>query len=196
MRRALLENRNQKNGRPESRDKAVGNPPAARSRAGNRFSGSLITFLVLFFLWILLSGRFDLFHLSLGLISCGIITLLSRDLLFPERGHGGVFGSWMRFLGYLPWLLYQIFMANLHVLFLTFHPRMLELIDPKIIRFQSTLKKDLSLVTFANSITLTPGTITVYVSVDGNFSVHAIDRKSREGLPGEMEERISRAFGE
>lgn len=73
---------------------------------------------------------------------------------------------------------------------------MMELIDPRIIRFRSKLKGDLSRVTFANSITLTPGTITVYVSLDGDFRVHAIDEKSRVGLPGEMEERIAKAFRE
>ena len=43
---------------------------------------------------------------------------------------------------------------------------------------------DLALVVFADSITLTPGTITVYVSIDGEFSVHAIDERSRRALPG------------
>ncbi len=104
--------------------------------------------------------------------------------------------SWWRFLLYSPWLLYQIFLANLHVLFLTFHPKMLDLIDPQIFRFRSKLRGDLALVTFANSITLTPGTITIYVSVDGDFSVHAIDQQSKQGLPGEMEIRIARAFSE
>jgi len=71
-----------------------------------------------------------------------------------------------------------------------------ELINPKIINFQSKLKSDISLVTFANSITLTPGTITVYVSSEGDFHVHAIDDKSAAGLPGEMEARVAKAFGE
>ncbi len=157
---------------------------------------SIVTFFILFSLWIVLSGRFDLFHLTLGVLSCVIVTLFSRDLLFPEPRARGLLGAWIRFVSYVPWLLYQIFLANLHVLYLSFHPRMMELIDPQIVRFQSKLRKDLSLVTFANSITLTPGTITVYVSLDGDFSVHAIDEKSREGLPGEMEDRIARAFGE
>ena len=73
---------------------------------------------------------------------------------------------------------------------------MMDLIDPRIIKFKSKLQSDLARVTFANSITLTPGTITVYVTMDGDFSVHAIDKKSREGLPGEMEARIAKAFGE
>jgi len=121
---------------------------------------------------------------------------MSKYLLFPEGKTGGLFLSIWRFLKYIPWLIYQIWIANLHVLYLTFHPRMLDLIDPHIMRFQSKLTKDLSLVTFANSITLTPGTITVSVSVDGDFKVHSIDRMSAEALPGEMEERVAKAFGE
>jgi len=155
-----------------------------------------MTFFILFCLWVILSGKFDLFHLSLGVISCLMVTLFSKDLVFPEPGTAGFFGTWIRFIRYIPWLLYQIFMANLRVLYLVFHPRMMDLIDPQIFRFQSRLKGDLSLVTFANSITLTPGTITVYVSIDGTFTVHAIDKQSREGLPGEMERRIAKAFGE
>jgi len=125
-----------------------------------------------------------------------MVTLFSKDLLFPEPSTTGAFRTWIRFTRYIPWLLYQILMANLHVLYLVFHPRMMDLIDPQIIRFQSRLKGDLALLTFANSITLTPGTITVYVSINGVFTVHALDKQSREGLPGEMERRIARTFGE
>lgn len=160
------------------------------------FIAYVIVFLILFSFWILFSGRFDTLHLTLGILSCMIVTFFSGDLLMPELKGKGLLRSWLRFAKYLPWLFYQIMLANLHVLRLVFHPRMMDLIDPHIIRFQSTLKKELSLVTFANSITLTPGTITVYVSVDGDFQVHAIDRKSSEDLPGEMELRIVDAFGE
>lgn len=152
----------------------------------------------MFVFWVLLSGKFDLFHLSLGIISCAIVAHLSSDLLFHNIGISlsGLVVSWVRFIRYIPWLMYQIFLANLHLMYLTFHPRMMELIDPQIIRFRTRLRGELSRVTFANSITLTPGTITVYLSLDGDFRVHAIDKKSREGLPGEMEVRIARAFGE
>jgi len=155
-----------------------------------------ITFFILFCLWVILSGKFDLFHLSLGVISCIMVTFFSKDLIFPEPMTAGSFGTWIRFIRYIPWLLYQIFMANLRVLYLVFHPKMMDLIDPQIFRFQSRLKGDMSLVAFANSITLTPGTITVYVSIDGTFTVHALDKQSREALPGEMERRIAKAFGE
>lgn len=168
---------------------------ASRKRNGFPFT-RLATFLILFSLWLILSGKFDLFHLSLGLISCGLVTYISADLLFPEGLPKRGFRIWMGFLAYLPWLIYQITLANLYVLYLTFHPKMLDILDPRIFKFKSCLKGNLALVTFANSITLTPGTITVTVSKDGDFRVHAIDRKSMEGVPGEMETRIARAFDE
>jgi multicomponent Na+:H+ antiporter subunit E len=177
--------------RPPERGRPLERPPSKK-----RVAPYLLTFLIMFFLWVLLSGKFDRFHLSLGIISCAIVAFFSGDLLFESLNLKGLPGAWLRFILYCPWLLYQIFLANLHVLFLTFHPRMMDLIDPQIFRFRSRLKSDLALVTFANSITLTPGTITVYVSLDGDFSVHAIDQKSKEGLPGEMEIRIARAFRE
>jgi len=155
-----------------------------------------LTFIILFVVWLLLSGKFDLFHISLGIISCALVSFFSSDLLFPSLKLKGLPILWLRFIKYIPWLLYQIFLANIHVLYLTFHPRMMELIDPRIIKFKSRLKSDMSLVTFANSITLTPGTITVNVSIDGDFKVHAIDRASGDPLPGEMEKQIGKTFGE
>jgi multicomponent Na+:H+ antiporter subunit E len=168
--------------------------PAERIR--HPLASYLAIFLLLYALWIVFSGKFDAFHLILGVLSCVIVTVFSGDLLFPEMRARGLIRAWLRFLSYLPWLLYQIFLANMHVLYLVLHPRMMERIDPQIIRFQSTLGKEMALVTLANSITLTPGTITVSVSVEGEFKVHAIDKDSGQSLPGEMEGRIARAFGE
>jgi len=156
----------------------------------------LLTFLIMFGIWVLLSGKFDPFHLSLGLISCAIVSFLSSDLLFPSPKIKGLLRQWVRFVRYVPWLMIEIIKANLHVTYLVFHPRMMELIDPRIIKFRSKLKSDLALVTFANSITLTPGTITVDVSIDGDFKVHAIDKASGDPLPGAMEANIAKAFGE
>jgi multicomponent Na+:H+ antiporter subunit E len=103
---------------------------------------------------------------------------------------------WLRWLTYIPWLLYQIFLANLHVMYLVFHPKMMELIDPQVIEFDTRLKSDYARTTFANSITLTPGTITVNATVLGRFAVHCIDRPSSAALPGDMEKRIVKVFRE
>ena len=162
-----------------------------------RFDASFfLTFVVFFAVWLVFSGRFDGFHLMLGGISCAIVALLSADLLFPSSVNRRLPLFWFRFVGYIPWLLYQIFRANLHVMYLVFHPRMMELIDPHIIEFNSKLTSDISRTTFANSITLTPGTITVNVTALGKFSVHCIDSESGKPLPGEMEARIAKVFGE
>jgi multicomponent Na+:H+ antiporter subunit E len=160
------------------------------------FMSLTLSFFSMAVLWIVLSGRLDFFHLSLGFLSSLIVALFSWDLLYPEGKISVLGGRLLRFTGYVPWLLYQIFLANIHVLYLAFHPNMKELIDPRIIEFKSRLKGDYAMTTFANSITLTPGTITVHVSVMGKFVVHCIDVRSGESLPGEMEARVTRIFGE
>ena len=166
-----------------------------KSRFENWLPFSL-TFILLFPVWLFLSGRFDLFHITLGILSCLLVSYFSWDLLFSSFEAKRLTTIAPRFMLYIPWLLYQVFLANLHVMTVVFHPRMIEKIDPQIIKFRSRLKSDLSITTFANSITLTPGTITVYATDFGNFEVHAIDLKSAESLPGEMETRIAKVFNE
>ena len=155
-----------------------------------------VTFLIFFFLWMIWSGMFDAWHLSLGVISCALVTYMSHDLLFQrEKFQKKDLTEAGRFIKYIPWLIYQIVLANIHVVKLVLNPRMNDLIDPHIIRFKTKLKKDMSLVTFANSITLTPGTITILIR-DGYYFVHAVDMKVAGDLPGEMEERVGHVFME
>jgi multicomponent Na+:H+ antiporter subunit E len=142
------------------------------------------------------SGLFDAWHLSLGVISCIIVTYISHDLLFErEKFQKKDITETIRFIKYIPWLLYQIVLANVHVAKVSLHPRMNDLIDPHIIKFKTKLKRDMSLVTFANSITLTPGTITILIR-DEYYFVHALDMKVAGDLPGEMEERVAHIFME
>jgi len=172
------------------------NQSPAHLKKRNRASAFIVTFLIMAGFWMIFSGKFDLFHLSLGLISCLMVSYFSSDLLFPSGLKTDLLFCWFRFARYIPWLLYQVFLANLHVLRLAFHPRMTDLIDPHIIEFRSHLESDIARTTFANSITLTPGTITVNVSTMGRFTVHCIDISSGDPLPGEMERQISRVFKE
>jgi len=156
----------------------------------------ILTFLIMAFFWVIFSGKFDAFHLSLGFVSCLIVSFLSSDLLFPSELKPTLIICWLRFVGYIPWLLYQILLANIHVFYLSLHPRMMELIDPQIIEFESRLKSDIARTTFANSITLTPGTITVNVTTRGKFAVHCINKQSGQPLPGVMEAKIAKVFKE
>lgn len=156
-----------------------------------------ITFMILFFFWLHLSGKFDIFHLTLGVISCALVSWISGDLLFREkRVRSTTLWQILRFLKYLPWLLYQIILANIHVAYLVLHPKMLTLIDPHIVQFRVKLKTDMGLTTFGNSITLTPGTITVLIH-KGLFYVHAINQKVADDLlTGEMEDRVTQIYEE
>ncbi|MCP3924269.1 MAG: Na+/H+ antiporter subunit E [Desulfobacterales bacterium] len=157
----------------------------------------IATFVIMLTTWFVFSGKFKIPFIVMGVISSLLVAYFSHDLLFPKRTvFKGMSFTWFKFVTYIPWLIYQIVLANLHVLYLVFHPRMNELINPQIIKFKSKLKKDMAQVTFANSITLTPGTITVYLSVYGDYTIHAIDDASCEGLPGEMEKRVGKIFGE
>lgn len=156
---------------------------------------NLYTFLLMFAFWILLSGKFDLFHLTLGVISSGLVAWMSADLLFIERApRGSLVGIW-RFMLYLPWLVKEIVSSTLHVTWLALHPAMKTQIAPRIVTFKTRLKTDLARVALANSITLTPGTITIRIEED-IFTVHALSDKVAAGLPGEMEERIAHIFAE
>lgn len=153
----------------------------------------IATFAVMLVFWVLLSGMFDAFHLTLGVISCLLVAHFSHDLLFYSQDKRGWLRSLVGFIGYLPWLFYQIILANLQVAYVVLHPRMLDLIDPHVVRFKTRLKRPISKVTFAQSITLTPGTITVSIH-DDELSVYALTRSASDSLPGEMEVRVGRAL--
>jgi multicomponent Na+:H+ antiporter subunit E len=155
----------------------------------------IITFIMMLASWIVLSGKFDPLLIILGIVSSFLVSWYFCDLLFPafENGYATIF---FRFIRYMPWLIWEIFKANLHLLKLAFHPNMKELIEPQIITFKTNLRSDIAITTLANSITLTPGTITVTAGRDGVFRVHAIDKASADALPGTMLEKVAKVFGE
>ncbi|SMC41972.1 multisubunit sodium/proton antiporter, MrpE subunit [Desulfocicer vacuolatum DSM 3385] len=153
-------------------------------------------FLILFFFWMIFSGKFDAFHLTLGVLSCSLVAWMAADFLITAPSFATIAKQWIGFSKYIPWLLWQIVLANIHVLRLVLSRDMNSRINPQIIKFRSTIKSQMGLVTFANSITLTPGTITVAATTYGDMAIHAIDNESAAPLPGDMEKRIAKIFGE
>ena len=151
----------------------------------------LAVFLILFAFWLILSGHVDPLHLILGLVCSALVAVFSYDLLLPDRPCPRRWLRAWRFLLFLPWLLYQIVLANLHVVYLVIFPHK---IRPRIVRFKTSLTSDISKVTLGNSITLTPGTITMDID-DGEFYVHALsDKVARDLLSGDMERRVAHVF--
>ncbi len=155
----------------------------------------LISFSLLLLVWVIFSGKFDWFHLTLGVFSAAFVTYFSADMYFTDRKIGIVerLGQLVRFSRYLVWLTYQIFLANLYVLRLALWPNGMSEIDPRIVRIKTYLRSNYARYVLANSITLTPGTITMKIEEDILF-VHAISRKAAESLDGEMERRIAAVF--
>ena len=153
----------------------------------------LAVFLILFAFWLVFSGHFDAVHLALGLACAALVAVFSSELLLPETLSSRTAVTTWRVMRYLPWLLYQIVLANLHIVYLVCRPDQLR---PQIVRFKTGLTSDLAKVVFGNSITLTPGTITMDI-VDDEFTVHAIsDHAARDLRRGEMERRVGHALME
>jgi multicomponent Na+:H+ antiporter subunit E len=154
-------------------------------------------FLAMLASWVVLSGRFDAFHLALGAVSCLIVARLSLGVVTTAFVPSQTFLVVLRHLLYIPWLVWEIVLANFNVLALVLSPRLHQRLDPHLLRFKSRLATEYARTSLAQSITLTPGTITVRLQPDGEFLVHALDRRSGE-LEGlrDMEERVARTFGQ
>jgi multicomponent Na+:H+ antiporter subunit E len=162
-----------------------------RSQGPSNNLRRLAVFVILYAFWLLLSGHYDLFHLSLGLICSLLVAFISHDLLIENISAPKRIRKARRFISYVPWLIYQIVLANLHVAYLVLNPKA---IDPRIVRFKTRLKSQFSMVTLGNSITLTPGTITMDI-IDGEFYVHALSKKVADDLlSGEMERRVAHVY--
>lgn len=145
--------------------------------------------LLLFFFWLLLSGRYEPAYLILGLFSSVAVAWLHTKQSGPPNPTIPLF----RFLIYLPWLLYRIALSNLHTVYLILHPK--QPIAPRIIRYKTKLRNPAALALLANSITLTPGTVTAEL-FDEVVVVHALDEASAKDLcGGELEARIGWIFG-
>lgn len=140
--------------------------------------------------WMIFSGLFDLFHLGLGVISSLFVTFLTGRLLWQRTDIP--LGTRMRQYGglakYIAWLMGQIVLSNWYILQLAFSSK--QRIQPVIVKRRTKLRTDFARYVFAQSITLTPGTVTVKIEGD-ELIVHAINRKAAESMDGSMERRIA-----
>jgi multicomponent Na+:H+ antiporter subunit E len=150
---------------------------------------SLSFLLTLFAFWLLLSGMFTPFLVTAGAGCTLAVFLLARrmDVIDSEGFPAQV--AWRAFISYWPWLLGEIARSAWDVTRRILDPRLP--ISPTLIEFAPTQQTDLGLVIHANSITLTPGTISVEVE-PGRFLVHALTREGAAALvDSEMDRRCS-----
>jgi multicomponent Na+:H+ antiporter subunit E len=154
----------------------------------------LLTAAVMFAFWILMSGEFNVILITSGIVSSLFVAYISHDLLIERTNVKTSITRLVRLYKYLPWLMWQIVLSNIDVVYRTLHPKMP--IDPIIIRFKTDLKSEMGNVILANSITLTPGTVTIDITKDGEFIVHAIAREPAESLlAGDMQRKAKEIEG-
>lgn len=157
-------------------------------------------FIVLFGFWMALAGRTETKFVIYGIITAAVASWLTYDLLLVPNKDGSrryfVFGiSIPRFIVYFFWLMWQLWLANVDVLLATTGTELD--IDPKIIRFRFKVDNPMASVVLANSITLTPGTVTINVTDDGLYEIHALTRGAAAGcLDGAMQKKVAELFGE
>ncbi len=136
------------------------------------------SFFSLAIVWLLLSGYFKTILLILGVISCLFVTYLSIRLKIYSRSNDRLKINLYLPL-YIPWLLIEIIKSNLHVAKIVLSPKIS--IQPQTLTTQPSQKTSTGIAVHANSITLTPGTISVDINDDG-ILVHALSNHTAQGI--------------
>ena len=148
----------------------------------------LLTALVLF--WLALSGHYTPLLLSLGGVSIFLSILLAVRLRIVDR-EGAPYFTVIGVMFYIPWLLKEIFKANVAVIKACVQADLD--INPALVKVKTGCETDLAKTLFANSITLTPGTVTVQVE-QNKLLVHALyEEAAGPDAFTEMDERSRRA---
>ena len=157
--------------------------------AGNIAARAAYLGLFLFVLWFLLSGSFMALLLALGVASViFVVAIAVRMNIVDKETHPIHLNSSAFFYAF--WLTWEIIKANIDVARRILDPRLP--ISPNMLRVKVTQETDLGLVSYANSITLTPGTVTVGVEGD-SILVHALTKEAAEALAeGEMDRRVTK----
>ena len=167
---------------------------------GSSLVHKLSMFVVLFGFWMVLSGRTETKFIVYGFITAAVTTWVTYPLLLVPNKEGSkkyfVFGvSIPKFIMYFFWLMWQLVLANIDVLLATTAQELD--IDPKVVRFYFRADNPMASVVLANSITLTPGTVTINVTDDGLYEIHALTRGAAAGvLDGSMQKKVAALYGE
>ncbi|RMF90027.1 MAG: hypothetical protein D6733_04920 [Methanobacteriota archaeon] len=148
----------------------------------------MVSLAALFLFWILLSSALDPAHIAVGLAAAALVSRFSSDLLIRRDERIPSPKALLPYLSYLGHLAVEIVKANIHVARLVLDPRLP--IAPSIVKFKTGLKGEVAKASLGNSITLTPGTLTIDIKGD-TFYVHALTREAAEEVRAwHMEKRL------
>ncbi len=143
------------------------------------------------FLWVILSGYYTPLLLSLGLLSVLIVAFISSRMNLIIFDQPILQLYFIKFIPYGFWLIIQILKSNVDVCKRILNPALP--INPQLVKVKSTQVSNLAKVIYANSITLTPGTISI--DLDGpEIEVHSLSKEGVVGLKkGIMDKKITDA---
>ena len=145
--------------------------------------------LILISFWLINSGYFEPLLLGFGAISVVIVMAIVWRMKEKDGEFFPLILMSSRLPGYLVWMAGQIIKSNIDVISRIW--RGSKSISPTIVSCKASQKTDVGKVLYANSITMTPGTITLSVN-DDILEVHALTREAAEELgQGEMDRRVS-----
>lgn len=143
-------------------------------------------------LWLLLSGIFTPLQLSFGVMSIAFTLWLTLRLGLLPRSNVRLRMA-LRSPGYIVWLAWEIVKSNLHTARVILSPSMP--LQRQVEQLRPTQKSGLGVAVYANSITLTPGTLTLDAEA-GELEVHALtDQVAADLRTGEMDRRVTRLEG-
>jgi len=164
---------------------------------GHEFEGkhlkTVSLILVLLAVWLLFSGIYTPLIIGFGIASSIIVALIARRMdVIDHEGLPVHLG--LGIMVYWRWLLVEIVKANIDVAKCVLFPK--KYLRPSLFLSKMTQTSDLGKVIYANSITLTPGTVTVDLH-DDDILVHALTLNGADGIKsGEMDEKVTRMMGE
>jgi multicomponent Na+:H+ antiporter subunit E len=132
----------------------------------------LLDFILILTVWLALVWSVQLPDVIAGLIIASILMLLFGNIFPADFSKILQPRRFLWFLAYIPVFLWHVIKSNLDVAYRVFHPEMP--INPGIVKVKTDLKTEVAKTLLANSITLTPGTLTVDC-IDDNLYVHWIN---------------------
>ena len=145
-------------------------------------------FILLLLIWFIFNGKVTLEITILGIILCGLICLfMCRFMDYSVKKELTVMQKSVFFLYYIWILIIEIVKANIQVMHFTLSDR--EVVEPVIVEYRTRLKTGMCRVILANSITLTPGTITISLE-DDKLIVHCLDKSMAEGMDDMIFEKL------
>ena len=161
--------------------------PRPTTEGGTRLRAFGLGVILLVF-WLLLSGHYNALLLALGVASSALVVLLARRMDVIDAEGLPLQLGW-RLLTYIPWLMKEILVSTLTVARIILTPRLP--INPIIAHYRTSQRTDLGRALYANSITLTPGTVTVGVHGD-DLEIHSLTwRDVHQGEEDAMDRRVS-----